>query len=64
LAQWRVYATAAQWYQRLGRNVDADRYWADSAAVLTRLAGSFTDVAQLRESLCNAPLVQEILQRP
>lgn len=63
LAQWRVYATAAECSQRQRRCVEADRYQAAAGAVLTRLADSLTGVDKLRQSLLNAAPVQDILRR-
>jgi len=51
LAAWRVYATAAQFYERRGCSMQARRYWTRSAAVRTRLADSLGNARELRQSL-------------
>jgi hypothetical protein len=63
LAQWRVYATAAKYYQHQGHAAEANRYWAESRTVLMRLVDSLDSADVLRKSLRNAPPVQYILRR-
>jgi tetratricopeptide (TPR) repeat protein len=71
LAEWRVYAMAAQLHQRQGRNADAD--WARSVAILDRLADSLSgsdqlqpdalvDAGRLRQRFLSHPSVQAVLQ--
>ncbi|MDN5871664.1 MAG: AAA family ATPase [Nitrococcus sp.] len=63
LAQWRVYATAAEVHLHYGRNAEAQRYWAASRAVLAQLADSLNDVSELRRALLDAAPVQAIIGR-
>jgi hypothetical protein len=51
LAAWRVYASAAQFYEQRGRSTEARQYWTRSAAVRTRLADSLGNTRELRQSL-------------
>jgi DNA-binding winged helix-turn-helix (wHTH) protein/tetratricopeptide (TPR) repeat protein len=71
LAEWRVYATAAQLHQQQGRNADTDR--ARSAAILNRLLDSLSsdgqlpadvmdDAGRLRQRFLGHPLVQAVLR--
>jgi tetratricopeptide (TPR) repeat protein len=62
LAAWRVYATAARFHDQRRRKADAKRDWAQSAAVLNRLADSLGDDAELRQSLLTHPTVQAIFR--
>lgn len=62
LAQWRVYATAAEVHLHYGRNAEADRYWAASHAVLARLADSLNDAVELRRAFLDAAPVRAILE--
>jgi DNA-binding winged helix-turn-helix (wHTH) protein/tetratricopeptide (TPR) repeat protein len=55
LAEWRVYATAAQLHERQGRKAEADSFWAQGVAVLNRLADSLKDTDPLRQSLLARP---------
>jgi tetratricopeptide (TPR) repeat protein len=63
LAQWRVYATAAEYYEHQGHAAEANLYWAESRTVLIRLVDSLDDIAVLRNSLRNASPVQHILRQ-
>lgn len=63
LAEWRVYATAAQFNEQRRRKADANRCWARSAAVLHRLADSLGDASELRQSLLTHPSIQAIMRR-
>ena len=51
LAAWRVYATAAQFYEHRGRSIEARQYWTRSTAVRTQLADSLGNALELRQSL-------------
>jgi tetratricopeptide (TPR) repeat protein len=62
LAQWRVYATAAQLHARRRRKSEAKSYWARSAAVLHRLADSLGDAGDVRQTFFNHPSVQAIIR--
>jgi hypothetical protein len=63
LAQWRVYMTAAQLFERLGRSDDAVHYWRRSAETLQQLAASLVADDPLRESLLSDPTVHAISRR-
>jgi hypothetical protein len=63
LAEWRVYATAAQLYEQRDHVAEATRHWRRSADALDRLAGSLGEDDQLRESLNTDPSVQLIQRR-
>jgi len=63
LAEWRVCATAAQFYDQRHRKTKACQYWARSAAVLNQLADSLGEAVELRHSLLTHPSVRVILHR-
>lgn len=60
LAQWRVYATAARFYEQRRSRSKAKSYWARSAAVLHQLADSLDQADGLRHTFLNHPAVQAI----
>jgi DNA-binding winged helix-turn-helix (wHTH) protein/tetratricopeptide (TPR) repeat protein len=62
LAEWRVYATVAQFRQQRGHKAEAKRYWTRSAATINRLAESLVEAKELRASLLNHPQVKTILR--
>jgi DNA-binding winged helix-turn-helix (wHTH) protein/tetratricopeptide (TPR) repeat protein len=62
-AEWRVCATTALLYERLGLGDVASRNWRRSADALDRLAESLGEYDQLRESLSADPSVQLIRRR-
>jgi DNA-binding winged helix-turn-helix (wHTH) protein len=62
LAQWRVYATAAEYYKHHGDTAEANRFWAESRTVLLRLLDSLGNADALRKSLRDAPPVQHVLR--
>jgi tetratricopeptide (TPR) repeat protein len=63
LAEWQVYATAAQLHQQRGRTAEAGRCWSRSATVLNRLANSLGDSDASRQSLLAHPFVCAILSQ-
>jgi DNA-binding winged helix-turn-helix (wHTH) protein/tetratricopeptide (TPR) repeat protein len=62
LAEWRVYATVAQFHQQRGHKAEAKRYWVRSAATINRLARSLVEAEELRASLLKHPQVKTILR--
>jgi hypothetical protein len=63
LAEWRVYATAAQLYEQLGRTTEAAHHWRRGAEALHLLADSLGESDPLRRSLLASPAAQAIQQR-
>jgi hypothetical protein len=51
LAEWRVFATAAEVAERSGRQSEGAAYRAHSAAVLARIASSMAEDEPLRRAL-------------
>jgi tetratricopeptide (TPR) repeat protein len=62
LAEWRVYATVAQFCQQRGHKAEAKRYWTRSAATINHLAESLVEAKELRASLLSHPQVKTILR--
>jgi predicted ATPase len=63
LAEWRVCATAAQFYEQRHRKTKACQYWARSAAIIGQLVKSLDGATELRQSLLTHPQVRAILHR-
>lgn len=61
LAQWRVYATAAELADSLGNHAEAEQYWTRSATILNRLAARLESTPELRRTFLNAAPVRAIL---
>jgi hypothetical protein len=63
LAEWRVYATAAQIAEQRRRKTQAQTYWEHSKAVLLRLADSLEHNDPLRQTFLMQPTVKTIVER-
>jgi DNA-binding winged helix-turn-helix (wHTH) protein/tetratricopeptide (TPR) repeat protein len=63
LAEWRVYAAAANFYEQAGRNEEAAENWTRSALALSRLADSLDGESDLKASLLASETAQEIARR-
>jgi hypothetical protein len=63
VAEWRLFATAGRLYERLHQRAKANRSWAHSTDILTRLAESLVKVPELYQSFLSLSSVQDILSR-
>jgi len=48
--QWRIYASAAALCEHQGRRKEAQNYWAQSASILTQMAGRLSDYPDQRQA--------------
>lgn len=63
VAEWRVAASAAQFYELRGDQFKANSYWQRSADVINRLADSLDNAQSLRDLLLSSVDVRKILER-
>jgi len=61
LAAWRVHATAAELYQRMGERDAAEKHRELSSATIMKLADSLPVEEPLRQVFLSAPRVRKIL---
>jgi len=61
LAAWRVHATAAELYQRMGSRQAAERHLVLSRETVTKLANALPADESLRRTFLSAPVVRRIL---
>ena len=61
LAAWRVHATAAALYKRMGKSDVAEQHRALSRATILQLANSLPADEPLRSTFLSAPAVVQVL---